>query len=99
MSSKPASAITSASPSFWQVIPTAPAFELQARELGQLVRLDVRPQRNPVLVAVGLHPEDVPLDRVEIAGQHGRLELGEPHQPLACADSTPSRTAAVARAA
>ena len=79
--------------------PDRSRLQLQARELGQLVRLDVRPQRDPVLVAVGLHPEDVPLDRIEIAGQHGRLELGELHQTLACVDSTPSRTAAVARAA
>ena len=79
--------------------PDRTRLELQAGELGQLVRLDVRPQRDPVLVAVGLHPRDVSLDRVEVAGQHRRLELGDPHQPLACAARTPSRTAAVARAA
>ncbi len=79
--------------------PDRSRLHLQARELGQLVRLDVRPQRDSVLVAVGLHPEDVPFDRIEIAGQHRRLELGELHQTLACVDSTPSRTAAAARAA
>ena len=79
--------------------PDRSGLELQPRELGQLVGLDVRPQRDPVLVAVGLHPGDVPLDRIEVGDQHRRLEVGDPHQPLACAERAPSRTAAVARAA
>ena len=79
--------------------PDRSGLELEPGELGQLVGLDVRPQRDPVLVAVRLHPGDVPLDRVEVGGQHRRLEVGELHQPLACVERAPSRRAAVARAA
>ena len=46
--------------------PDAPASTCSAGELGQLVRLDVRPDGEAVLVAVGLHPGDVALDRVEV---------------------------------
>src|SRR5207253_10919969 len=43
-------------------------------------RLDVRPQREPVLVAVGLHARDVPLDRIEIGDKYGSLELRDRHR-------------------
>ena len=79
--------------------PDRSGLELEPGELGQLVGLDMRSQRHPVLVAVGLHPRDVPLDRIEVGDEHGRLEVGKPHQPVTCVDRTPSRTAAVARAA
>ncbi len=94
-SSRASTAIhTSASPSFWHVIP-----DLELCEARQLVRLDVGSERELVLVAVALHAGDVPLDGVEVDGQHGRLEVGEARHPVAPADTAPLRTAAVARVA
>ena len=73
--------------------------DLELCEARQLVRLDVGSERELVLVAVALHAGDVPLDGIEVDGQHGRLEVGEARQPVAPADTAPSRTAAVARVA
>ena len=78
-SATPASAITSTSPSFWQVMPTAPARICMLRERGELVRLDVRPVGEAVLVAVALHARDVPLDRVQVDGRDRRVERDDVH--------------------
>ena len=58
------------------------AGELLVRERGELVRLDVRPERDAERVAVGLHAVDVALDRVEVDDQRGRVDVGEPHLPM-----------------
>ena len=60
--------------------PDRSGLELEPGELGQLVGLDVRAQRHPVLVAVGLHAGDVPLDCVEVRDQHRSLQVGELHR-------------------
>ena len=77
MSRSPAASITSASPSFWQVIPTAPARTCMCAIAGQLVRLDVRPEGEAVLVAVALHARDVALDGVQVDGRDRRVERVE----------------------
>ena len=79
--------------------PVRAGIDLEPCEARQLVRLDVRPERERVLVAVALHAGDVPPDGVEVDGQHRRLEVGEPRHPVAPADTAPLRTAAVAPAA
>ena len=78
--------------------PSRAGIDLEPRDLRKLVRLDVWPKRDAVLVAVRLHGGDVPLDSVEIGDEHRRLELVEPHHsPVGpCA---PLRAAADARAA
>ena len=70
MSSKPAAAITSASPSFWQVMPLAPAPAASCDD-GALVRLDVRPVGNARGIAGGLQARDIALDPVEVHGPAG----------------------------
>lgn len=75
----PASAITSASPSFWQVMPPRAERHLAPRRLDGLVRLDVRPVGEPGRVAVGLPALEVPLEPVEVDDERRRLELD--HDP------------------
>jgi hypothetical protein len=53
---------------------------LRVCEHRQLVRLDVRPEREAVAVAVRLHPRDVPVDRVEVDRERRRVELLERHR-------------------
>ena len=55
--------------------PARARVDLEPSDLRQLVRLDVRPQGDPVLVAVRLHARDVSLDRVEVDGERRALEL------------------------
>ena len=69
-------------------MPTAPARELHVRDRGQLVRLDVRAERERVLVAVALHARDVALDRVEVDRRDRRVERGDVHR------QSPSQTTA-----
>src|SRR5439155_22585135 len=59
--------------------PARPRADLQPRDLRELVRLDMRAEGEPVLSAVALHAGDVPLDRVEVGGEHGRVERVETH--------------------
>ena len=63
-------------------MPTAPRASWRVRERGQLVRLDVRPERHAELVAAGLHAVDVALDGVEIDDQRGRVDVVEAHLPI-----------------
>ena len=51
--------------------------ELAEPDLGRLVRLRVRPQRDRVRVGVGLQPLQVRLEAVEVDHRHGRLDLAE----------------------
>ena len=53
--------------------------ELHVRDRGQLVRLDVRPEGETVLVAVALHPRDVALDGVQVDGRNRRVERRDVH--------------------
>ena len=53
--------------------------ELEPREDRHLVRLHVRPERQPVLVAVALHARDVPVDRVEVDREERRRQIGDRH--------------------
>ena len=48
--------------------------DLASGELRQLVGLDVRPQLQPVAVAVGLHPREIPLHPVEVDEGRGGVE-------------------------
>ena len=75
MSSSPASAITSASPSFWQVIPHAPSSTWRAGESRHLVRLDVRPQTEIVFVTIGLHLRKIALHAIEIDHGDRRFQI------------------------
>ena len=52
--------------------------QLHEADLGGLVRLRVRPERDPVLVAVGLQIAEIGLEPVEIDHGHRRLDL--PHR-------------------
>ncbi len=72
MSATPASA-TSASPSFWHVIPAAPKRELPARDLDRAVRLDVRAVSEPDPVAA-LPALEARLEPVEVDDRDGRVE-------------------------
>ena len=75
-SQTPASMNASASPSFWQVMPMAPACDLHGGDRRDLVGLDVR-----AVAAAGtrddvLHPGDVALDAVEVDGHDRGVEVG-----------------------
>ena len=74
-SATPASAITSTSPSFWQVMPTAPASHLQLGQCRNLVRLDVRAVVEPVARKLLLRALDVGLDDVEVDDDGGGIEI------------------------
>ena len=57
--------------------PAGAELELAQADLGRLVRLRVRPERDAVLVAVGLQPGQVRLELVEVDDGDRRLDLGE----------------------
>ena len=76
-SQTPASMNAAASPSFWQVMPMAPACDLHGGDRRDLVGLDVR-----AVAAAGardhvLHPGDVALDAVEVDRHDRRVEVGD----------------------
>ena len=52
---------------------------LHVRDRRQLVRLDVRPEREPVLVAVALHAGDIALDSVQVDRRDRGVELLDAH--------------------
>ncbi len=49
--------------------------QLPQADLGRLVRLGVRPERDAVLVAVGLQVLQIGLEPVEVDHRDGRLDL------------------------
>ena len=76
-SATPASTNTSTSPSFWQVMPTAPAAICILRDRRDLVGLDVRPVAPAVQRRSALHARDVVFQPVEQDRDGGRVEIGE----------------------
>ena len=56
---------------------SCPGVELEPREAGTLMRLDVGPPRDPVLVAVGHHPLDVVADPLQVDDADRGLAAGE----------------------
>ncbi len=82
MSSSPASTITSASPSFWQVMPMRAQFDLAMCEGRHLVGLDVRAQPQTVVVAVGLHFRQVVLDPVQVDHRNRGFQILDAHPRL-----------------
>ena len=71
----PASTITSASPSFWQLTPFRPKLDLQMGEFGNLVGLDVRAKAQPVTVEISLAAPEIVLHHVEIDHRAGRIQV------------------------
>ena len=65
-SATPASTNTSTSPSFWQVMPIAPACHLHLPDRGDLVGLDVGAVADAVAREVRLHPADIVLHDVHV---------------------------------
>ena len=101
MSSMPASAITSASPSFWQVMPTAPSSTCRRANSGILWVLMCGRSLQPVRVGIVLRAAQVGLDPVEVDQHRGRVEIvdrpGHAAAPPHCAPT--SRHAVPARPA
>ena len=80
--STPPSAMTSASPSFWQVMPIAPRRICIWAIATHLWGFDVGPQANAVLVKVALVAVEVVLQAVEIDEERGRVEVFYTHSGL-----------------
>ena len=72
----------SASPTFWQHWPTAPARDLLARDDRALVGLGVRPQPHAGRARERRHLLEVALERVEIDDERGRVDVVEPAPDL-----------------
>ena len=99
MSSKPASAITSASPSFWQVIPTAPASSWSRASSGSLWVLMCGRSATPCSSQYACIRETFRSIASRSAVRTGVSSSETLHQWLAGAERAPFRIAAVARAA
>ena len=70
----PAAAITSASPSVAQQMPSAPAATWRRAIASRFVRLGMRAQRDARRPRMRRHRRDVALERVEIEQQRRRVE-------------------------
>ncbi len=69
----PAATNASASPTFWQQMPTAPRSSCAQRDFRALVRLAVRAQRDTRAAHRVGHQVEVALERVEVDDQGGRV--------------------------
>ena len=94
----PASAITSASPSFCTVMPTAPSSMARLAKRGSLWVLIWGRSFRPWLVGIGLRALEIGLDAIEVDQHGGRIEFGDiGHLPLRTS-STKRRLPAVSPA-
>ena len=82
MSSNPAAAKISASPSFAQQMPRAPRASCCRAMRDALVGLGVRPEPPSRRVDSGLHPVDVALEARLLDEHTGGRQVGDAHGPV-----------------